>query len=232
MIRRVVGIHFSPVGGTARMTDRLTHQLADILKDCSPESVTTETYELLGLGDEDIILDEETVAVIGMPVYVGKVPLPALSALEKIQANGAVALAAVSYGARTYGNALYELHHFAENQGFRVIGAGAFSVRYSKKLRNRGRGARFSAKGADAAGTELYSGDIRTLTEFGSAAAAKIRRLAGCDIEGLKIKPAPLEVSGRLPIHRVSRLSPRAAAAAQGVLEKVAVRRRESEWFL
>ena len=218
MIRRVVAIHFSPVGGTAGMTDRLAENLASVLGDFCPEPVTTETYELMRLGDQDIVLDDETVAVIGMPVYVGKVPLPALSALRKIRANGAVAVAAVSYGARTYGNALYELQHHAEEQGFRIVGAGAFSVRY------RGKGNR-TVKAR-------YIGDEEAVDKFGAAAAAKIKRLAGSEIEGLRIKPAPLEVDGHLPIHRISRLSPRAAAAAQGILERIALRHRESEWYL
>ncbi len=218
MIRRVVGIHFSPAGGTADMTDRLTDQLADIFRNCSPEMITTETYELLRLGDEAVDFDDETVAVIGMPVYVGKVPLPALNALKKIRANGSVAVAVVSYGARTYGNALYELQHHAEEQGFKVIGAGAFSVKYKRH------GLR-SVPGE-------YSGDRESVEQFGKAAAAKIRRLGGCEIEGLRIKPAPLEVAGRLPIHKISRISPRAAAAAQVMLERIAVRHRESEWFL
>ena len=218
MIRKVVGIHFSPVGGTAGMTDRLTQQLADILRDCSPFPVTTESYELLRLGDDTITLDDETVAVIGMPVYVGKAPLPALNALRKISASGTLAVAFVSYGARTYGNALYELQHHAEEQGFKIVGAGAFSVRY------RTRGLR-PLPGQ-------YTGDSRSVEQFANAAAAKIRRLGGCEIEGLRIKPAPLEVAGRLPVHRISRISPRAAAAAQAVLQRLAFSRRESEWFL
>lgn len=218
MIRRVVGIHFSPVGGTAGMTDRLTEQLADILREGSALPVTTETYELLMLGDETVTLDDETVAVIGMPVYLGKVPLPALSALEKIRADGAVAVAAVSYGARSYGNALYELQHHAEILGFKVVGAGAFSVRYK-------------SHGLWPVPSEFIE-DSNSVDQFAAAAAAKIRRLAGCDIEGLKIRPAPLEVAGRLPVHRISRLAPGAAAAAQGILQRVVLRRRASEWFL
>ena len=218
MIRRVVGIHFSPVGGTAGMTEMLTDQLADILGEFCPGPVEKQTYELLKSDGKDIILDDETATVIGMPVYVGKVPVPALNALSRVKANGSVAVAAVSFGARSYGNALYELQHHAENQGFRIVGAGAFSVRYTRH-------------GLSPSG-KTYSGDIKSVNEFGSAAAAKIRRLAGSEIEGLRIKPAPLEVSGRLPIHRISRISPRAAAAAQSFLERVAVRRRGSEWFL
>ena len=200
------------------MTQMLTEQLAEILRQDSPEDITTESYELLKMGPESVKLDDETVAVIGMPVYVGKVPLPAVSLLGKFIPNGAVAIDAVSYGARTYGNALYELQHFSENMGFKVVGAGAFSVSYNK---SSGRN-----------GVTEHTGDVKSLREFGTAAAAKIRRLAGSEIEGLRIKPAPLEVAGRLPIHRISKLSPRAAAAAQDVLERICVRRKASEWYL
>lgn len=199
------------------MTDRLTAQLADLLKEYAPDGITTETYELMGMNPGTVELDDETVAVIGMPVYVGKIPLPAVAALRKFVPDGTSAVIAVSFGARSFGNALYELQHYAEHLGFKVVGAGAFSVRYRKD------------SGKD--GGE-YVGDVEALSKFGSAAASKLRRLEGSQIEGLRIKPAPLEVAGRLPIHRISRLSPSAAAAAQGLLERICVRRRDSEWFL
>ena len=50
----------------------------------APDGITTETYELMGMNPGTVELDEETVAVIGMPVYVGKIPLPAVAALRKI----------------------------------------------------------------------------------------------------------------------------------------------------
>ena len=200
------------------MTERLTKQIAERLRADSPLEITTDTYELLRMGSDTIDLDEETIAVLGMPVYVGKVPLPAVGLLSKFRPNGAVAVAAVSFGARNYGNALYELQHFAEDLGFKVVGAGAFSVRY--------RSGRLGRK------TGEVAADVTSLTEFGDAAAAKIRRLAGSDIEGLKVNPAPLEVDGCLPVHRISKISPRAAAAAQGLLERVCVRRKNSRWYL
>ncbi len=218
MIRRVVGIHFSPIGGTADMTKRLTEALASRLREDSPLEITTQTYELMRMGPEKIDLDEETVAVIGVPVYVGKVPLPAVRALERFDPNGAVAVAVVSFGARTYGNALYELQHFAEAVGFKVVGAGAFSIRYGKH--------------GIVSNTGEYAEDTGALRSFANAAAGKIRRLAGSEIEGLRIRPAPLEVAGRLPVHLTSRVSPRAAAAAQGILERICIRRKESEWYL
>lgn len=218
MIRKVAGIYFSPVGGTASMIETLAARIASGLNECSPEGITTESYDLLSMEDAELQFDEETIAVIGMPVYVGKAPLPGIDSLNRIRANGTMAVIAVSYGGRTYGNALYELQHHAEENGFKVIGAGAFGIRY----KNRGIFHRSPAGKMDS----------DRMNSFCNAAAAKIRRLAGCEIDGLRIKPAPVEVAGKMPVHRISKLSPRAAAAAQGVLERLSLIHRESEWYL
>ncbi len=217
MIKRVTGLHYSPVGGAAIMTERLAGSIKAMLDDCSPEDITVECHDLLREQAAGIKVDEETVVVIGMPVYVGKIPLPAAEALRKIAGNGAMTITSVSYGGRSYGNALFELKSLAEDCGFRPIGAGAFLI---SRMARRG-GSRGSA-----------ALDAEAMSEFSKAAAAKIRRLAGCEIEELKIKPAPLEVSGKMPVHKISRISPRAAAAAQKVIERVSLLKRHSEWFL
>ena len=218
MIRKVVGLYFSPAGGTEKMTEAIARDVAGVLNECSPEDVSLSLYDLLGQDDIDAELDDETVAVIGMPVNMGKIPLPAARALAGINAAGAMALTAVSYGGRSYGNALYELRHCAEETGLRVIGAGAFLISY-QALRGSQR----------SAGPAM---DTASMKEFSSAASAKIKRLSGCDIEGLKIKPMPVEVSGRMPVHKISRVSPKAAAAAQRICERLSLIRRKSEWFL
>ena len=74
--------------------------------------------------------------------------------------------------------------------------------------------------------------DGEAIMDFSKAASEKIKRLAGCEIEELKIKPMPVEVSGKMPVHKISRISPKAAAVAQGVFNKMSVLRRRSEWFL
>lgn len=218
MIKRVTGLHYSPVGGAAVMTERLARSITALLDDCSPDDITVECHDLLREQAAGIKVDEETVVVIGMPVYVGKIPLPAAEALRKISGNGAMTIASVSYGGRSYGNALFELKSLAEDCGFRPVGAGAFLISYMAR--------RGSARGSAPAL------DVDAMAEFSNAATAKIRRLAGCEIDELKIKPAPLEVSGRMPVHKISRISPRAAAAAQKVIEKMSLLKRHSEWFL
>ena len=217
MIRKVIGIYYSPAGGTEIMTRTLARKIGEILDDCSPLDVSIECFDMLR-EQNNIVFDDETVAVIGMPVYVGKIPLPAAAALRGIEGNGAMTLAAVSYGGRKYGNALFELKRLAEERGFKAVGAGAFMISY---IASRG-SARSAAPAIDTA----------ALSEFCNAASEKIKRLAGCEIEELKIRPVPVEVSGRMPVHKISRISPKAAAVAQGVFNRLSVMRRKSEWFL
>lgn len=216
MIKKIIGIYFSPVGGTAQMTRRLVSQMASLLGECSPEEITTECCDIknvkaAGFGDE-------TIAVIAMPAYIGKLPLPGIEALRDISGGKAMSIAVVSYGGRSYGNALFELRDLAEECGFTVIGAGAFAISY------------MAARGTSRSSAPAM--DTAALSEFGKAASAKIRRLGGCEIEGLKIKPAPLEVKGKKPVHKISRISPSAAAIAQTLLERLSFRRKSSEWFL
>ena len=200
------------------MTERLTRDIGAMLDDCSPEDIRVEYHDLLKDPEGGFDVDEETVVVIGMPVYVGKVPLPAARAMHNIDGNGAMTLAAVSYGGRKYGNALFELKRLTEECGFKAIGAGAFMVSY---MARRG-SARSMAPAIDR----------EAIMDFSKAASEKIKRLAGCEIEELRIKPMPVEVSGRMPIHKISRISPKAAAVAQGVFNRMSVLRRRSEWFL
>ena len=218
MIRKVIGIYYSPVGGTELMTETLARKIGAILDDCSPLDVAVECHDMLKDQTSSIAFDDETVAVIGMPVYVGKIPLPAAAAMRRIEGNGAMTLAVVSYGGRKYGNALFELKRLAEECGFKAIGAGAFMISY---MASRG-SSRSSAPAIDR----------EAVMDFGKAASEKIKRLSGCEIEELKIRPMPVEVSGRMPIHKISRISPKAAAVAQSVFNRLSVLRRSSEWFL
>lgn len=200
------------------MTETLARKIGAILDDGSPLGVVIECHDMLKEQISSITFNDETLAVIGMPVYVGKIPLPAAAALRRIEGNGAMTLAIVSYGGRKYGNALFELKRLAEECGFKAIGAGAFMVSYMA--------VRGSARSAAPAI------DLDAVTDFSKAASQKVKRLSGCEIEELKIRPMPVEVRGKMPIHKISRISPKAAAVAQSMFNKLSVLRRSSEWFL
>ena len=218
MIRRVTGLYYSPVGGTAIMTERLTKRIGELLGADSPEDISVGCYDLLGEQASGMTIDDETIVVIGMPVYVGKLPLPAAEAMEKVRGNGAMAIAAVSYGSRSYGNALYELKTLVEGLGFRLVGAGAFLISYMA-LRGSSR-------------SMAPSLDLDSIKDFSDAVSGKIKRLSGTEIAEFRIEPAPVEVNGKMPVHKISRISPRAAEIAQELFERISLGCRKSEWFL
>ncbi len=218
MIRKVIGFYYSPIGGSRLLTEKLARDLAEKLNEACPEKVGFDCYDLEDERTCDLELNEEHVAIIGTPVYMGKIPLPAAKALSKIKGDDVMTLVSVSYGGRSYGNALFELQRYAEEAGFKVIGAAAFMLFCKTLLSER----KFKAPAIDE----------DSIVRFETAASGKIARLAGCEVEGLKIKPAPVEAPGHMPVHLVSRYSPGAAAAAQRLCERLSMKRRQSEWFL
>lgn len=217
MIKKVVGIYYSPSGGTAKMAEMLTEDIALRLREHCPDEIEVMCYDIED-SSETYVLDKETVAVLAMPVYMGKIPLPGIKAMRNLKGSNALTLTLVSYSGRSFGNALYELKEYASDRGFEPVGAGAFAINYG------------AVRGSSRPGSMVL--DVDALSDFGKASAAKIMRLGGCDIDGLKIKPAPLEVKGNMPKHGISRLSPRAAAIAQSLMDMITLRRQESEWFL
>ena len=73
----------------------------------------------------------QDVAIIGAPVYAGRLPSVMLSRLRQIKGNGRPAALAVVYGNRAYEDALIELRDIALEVGFRPIAAGAFIGEHS-----------------------------------------------------------------------------------------------------
>ena len=112
MIKKVIGLHYSPGGETAKMTRLLTGEIARRLEECNTEKISVESTSLAA-GASLPEIDEETLVILGMPAHVGKIPLPGIKALRGIKGSGAMALALVSYSGRDYGNALYELTYSA-----------------------------------------------------------------------------------------------------------------------
>ena len=218
MIRKIIGLYYSPIGGTRLMTEKLARDLAGKLDGYSPDKVGFSCFDLTDKSTLDIDIDDECIAVIATPVYLGKIPLPAAKAIMDLKGKGAMTIVSVSFGGYSYGNALFELLHYAEAAGFSVIGAAAFSI-FCKTLLREGD---FTAPGID----------DTSISKFEDAASGKIKRLSGSEIEGLKIKPAPVVAPGRMPVHFVSRYSTEAAALAQRIFEKLSIRKNGSEWFL
>ncbi len=79
----------------------------------------------------DALRSKEELAIIGVPVYAGRVPNLMIPWLKTLLGHGKQAIAIVTYGGRHYDDALIELVDILNAQGFNVIGAGAFVASHS-----------------------------------------------------------------------------------------------------
>lgn len=77
-----------------------------------------------------VIGGEGCVAVVGVPVYAGRVPAQAAEALEAFSGDGVPAVLVCVYGNRDYDDALVELQDIVSSRGFRPVAAGAFIARH------------------------------------------------------------------------------------------------------
>ena len=112
----------------------------------SPTKTTKKIVEQIatGLNTDDVVhydltrmeqcLDMQLVdgiAIIGVPVYAGRVPEIFLKRIEKLSAIGVPAVLVALYGNRAFEDALVELRDVAVSKGFTVVAAGAFIGEHS-----------------------------------------------------------------------------------------------------
>ena len=71
------------------------------------------------------------IAVLGAPVYGGRLPQEAAFRLRRLQGDGTPAVLIVAYGNREYEDALLELYDLAVERGFRPVAAAAFIGEHS-----------------------------------------------------------------------------------------------------
>ncbi|MFC1964422.1 4Fe-4S binding protein [Chloroflexota bacterium] len=85
-----------------------------------PEAETMEYEEITG-----------GLAIIGAPVYAGRIPLEAVRRFQMLRANDVPVVLVVLYGNREYDDALLELKDLAEGLGFKPVAGGAFIGEHS-----------------------------------------------------------------------------------------------------
>lgn len=145
---------FSPTGGTRAVAGALTGgpviDLTDRNFDFSAVTLTA--------GD---------VALIAVPSYGGRVPVPAVERLNKVRGNGARAVLVCVYGNRAYEDTLAELSDVAESAGFRVV-AGVAAVAEHSIARRYGAG---RPDEADRAVLRQFRDQIRAKLDAGDTTA-------------------------------------------------------------
>jgi len=119
---RSVLVYFSPTKGTKKILEKINEGLnieATIEIDlCKPLAVQKK-------------LNEDDICIFGAPNYGGRIPAFAIEQLRKLSGKGQPTICAVTYGNKSYGNALADLMNIVSNQGFKVISAGTFVSEHS-----------------------------------------------------------------------------------------------------
>ena len=121
-IKTVTLVHFSPASGTKTVTNEIAKHFAaeknelDLLK--------TPLREELHLGADSLL-------IVGLPVYVGRLPAVCAEMLARLKGTKTPAIIAAVYGNRDYDDALLEMKNILAAHNFVVVGAGAFIARHS-----------------------------------------------------------------------------------------------------
>jgi ferredoxin len=168
-------ITFSPTQTTRRVVEGIARgvqaeRVGHI--DLTPPEAREREYE--ELGDE--------LAILGAPVYGGRIPIEAVRRLRRLKGAGTLAALVVVYGNRAYEDALLELRDLAIEVGFVPMAGGAFIGEHS-----------FSSDETPIAEGRPDAKDLARAAEFGAAIREKVR-----DMDALDKVPS-LHVPGDLP---------------------------------
>lgn len=205
MIKKVVGIYLSSMEESIEIIEGVAEEIANKLNEECVCEIEREYYDFGDiLTNDGATFDTETVVVLGVPVVAGKIPMACLKLLKMLDGGNAMTVAVATYAGASYGRALQDLYSFAEMRGFKVVSAGAFVARhvknsiFKKVMENR----------PDAR-------DFEQMSTFGKISGRKIRRLGGCEVELLQVKPAPLNIG---------------CCSKNAIIGRV--KRKDPEWFL
>ena len=111
---KIIKIFFSP----SQTTKQVVEQLA------SNFDGESETYDLLNF-DSKKEFEEGDIAIVGMPVFAGRIPKSGRERLAKLNGNATKAIAVANYGNAHVTDALLELVTLLKENGFDVIAAAS-----------------------------------------------------------------------------------------------------------
>ena len=147
-------IYFSPTGTTRKTINAITEGLS---------VKRVHRYDLTYANEMRTQSIDDGVAIIGIPVYAGRVPIDCLARLEGFTARMTPTVLVALYGNREFEDALVELRDVVVIKGFHVIAAGAFIGEHSYSTPKR----------PIAAGRPDID-DIKFAQEFGRQVAEKL----------------------------------------------------------
>ncbi|ABA90140.1 iron-sulfur cluster-binding flavodoxin [Syntrophotalea carbinolica DSM 2380] len=148
-------IYFSPTGTTRKAAEAIAQGVG-------ASKVIHYDLTLPGATFDTVLT--EGVAVIGIPVYAGRLPELCLQRLQAIRATRIPAVLVALYGNREFDDALVELRDLSVAKGFDIIAAGAFIGEHS-----------FSTPSQPIAAGRPDAEDLKKAVQFGRQVAGKLR---------------------------------------------------------
>ena len=123
-LKTVTLAYFSPTGTTKKVLEGIT------------ETIGANSVRHIDLTRPEILSKEipgikEGLAILGAPVYAGRIPPEAEERFRKLKGNDIPAVVIALYGNREYEDALIELRDIAVRQGFKPVAGGVFIGEHS-----------------------------------------------------------------------------------------------------
>ena len=109
---KIIKIYFSPSQTTKRVIEQISSNFNE----------TSEAYDLLHF-DLEKDFKKDDIAIVGMPVFAGRIPKSARNRLAKLKGNNTKAIAVANYGNAHVSDALLELVDLLRENKFDVIAA-------------------------------------------------------------------------------------------------------------
>ena len=182
-LKGIAAVFFSPTGNTRKAVV----EIADVIARREGIAVREIDFTLPGAREEVRKFEAGELIIFGTPVYAGRIPNKILPAVQTLfEGNGALAVPVVTFGNRSFDNALIELRIELEQHGFHTIAGAAFVAEhvFSNKL---------------AAGRPDEK-DLQTIRRFAGDVAEKIKGLEEGPLDGMAEIPDPPAVKGIEPV--------------------------------
>ena len=182
-LKGIAAVFFSPTGNTRKAVV----EIADVIAHREGIAVREIDFTLPRAREEVRKFEAGELVIFGTPVYAGRIPNKILPAVQTLfEGNGALAVPVVTFGNRSFDNALIELRIELEQHGFHTVAGAAFVAEhvFSNKL---------------AAGRPDEK-DLELIRRFAGDVAEKIKGLEEGPLDGMAEIPAPAAVKGIEPV--------------------------------
>lgn len=156
-MRSVKGVFFSPTGTTKAVVQSIASGFAS--KDVELVDITSPEAR-----KQPMVVSKDELIIIGVPVYMGRVPALLSDWLGSIKADNTPVVCVVVYGNRVYDDALLELQDMVVERGCIPVAGAAYIGEHS-----------FSSEDAQVAHGRPDKNDLQHATDFGRQVWEKLQ---------------------------------------------------------